>query len=142
MEMWRRVWRDGLAPCLSAASLEALRLGLRHDDPRLVQGVTCSPPDLNTLNGRRVESACALGYCGWQGEGLATVGAVEDYFQHLCDGADERMAERAVCRFFINWYDDTPRDAMRQLLLAEVEETLCRPRSNADSLPNRPTVAA
>jgi hypothetical protein len=127
MEMWRRVWRDGLAPRLSPEALEALRVGLERDDPQLVQGTTCSPPALQSLSGRPVETACALGYCGWHGEGLATVGEVEDYFQQLCDGADERMAERAVCRFFLNWYDDTPRDAMRRLLLAEVEAMLrCR----------------
>lgn len=123
MEMWRRVWRDGLAPRLSLAAMVALQLGLERDDPRLVQGATCSPPALQALSGRRVETACALGYCGWQGEGLATVGEVEDYFQRICDGADERMAERAVCRFFLNWYDDTPRDEMRRLLLGEVEAT-------------------
>jgi len=142
MEMWRRVWRVGLAPYLSATALEALRLGLCNDDPRLVQGAICSPPSLQVLSGQCVESACALGYCGWQGAGLATVGAVEDYFQQVCDGADERMAERAVCRFFLNWYDDTPRDAMRQLLLAEVEETLGRQCLNSDALQNRPTAAA
>jgi hypothetical protein len=132
MDMWRRVWREGLAPHLSTAALEALRRALISDDPRLVQGTTCSPPALQALSQRPVETACALGYCGWQGEGLTRVGEVEDYFQRICDGADERMAERAVCRFFLNWYDDTPRDAMRPLLLAEVEETLRR----------RPTLAA
>jgi hypothetical protein len=142
MEVWRRVWRVGLAPCLSAAALEALRLGLCNDDRRLVQGAICSPPALHTLSGQRVESACALGYCGWQGAGLATAGAVEDYFQQICDGADERMAERAVCRFFLDWYDDTPRDSMRQLLLAEVEETLGRRCLNSNGLQNRPTAAA
>ncbi len=126
MEMWRRVWRDGIAPQLSTAALTALRQALQRDDPRLVQGTTCSPPAVPALGERRVESACALGYCGWQGEGFARVGQVEDYFARLCDGADELMAERAVCRFFLNWYDDTPRDAMRTLLLAEVEETLRR----------------
>jgi hypothetical protein len=127
MDMWRRVWRDGLAPCLSAAALEALRVALSRDDSRLVQGATCSPPALQAMTGQRVETACALGFCGWQGERLSTVGEVENYFQQLCDAADEQMAERAVCRFFLNWYDDTPRDEMRRALLAEVEEALRRP---------------
>jgi hypothetical protein len=107
--------------------MEALRLGLSRDDPRLIQGATCSPPAMQALSGHRVETACALGFCGWQGERLVTVGAVEDYVQRLCDAADEQMAERAVCRFFLNWYDDTPRDEMRRALLAEVETTLRRP---------------
>ncbi len=127
MEMWRRVWRDGLVPRLSARALRALRTALVSDDPRLVQGTTCSPPALQALCEQRVETACALGYCGWQGEGLARVGEVEDFFQQLCDGADERLAERAVCRFFLNWYDDTPREVMRRELLTEVERALrCR----------------
>ena len=33
MESWRKVWRDGLEPLLSAGSLEALRRGLANDDP-------------------------------------------------------------------------------------------------------------
>jgi hypothetical protein len=126
MEMWRRVWREGLAPRLSAQALEALRTALVHDDRRLVQGTTCSPPALLALSEQRVQSACALGYCGWQGEGLSKVGEVEVYFQQLCDGADGSMAERAVCRFFLNWYDDTPRDVMRQELLAEVDAAIGR----------------
>jgi hypothetical protein len=126
MEMWRRVWRNGLVPRLSAAALVALRAALSRDDPRLVQGATCSPPALHAMSNQPVEAACALGWCGWQGERLTTVGAVENYFQQLCDAADEQMAERAVSRFFVNWYDDTPRDAMRRALLAEVEQTLRR----------------
>jgi hypothetical protein len=126
MEMWRRVWRDGLAPQISSEALESLRLALVYDNPRLAQGATCSPPALEALCGQPVERACALGYCGWQGDGRRRVGEIDDYFQRLCDAADERMAERAVCRFFVNWYDDTPRDQMRRQLLAEVEETLRR----------------
>jgi hypothetical protein len=79
------------------------------------------------MSGQPVETACALGFCGWQGERRATVGEVEDYFRQLCDAADERMAERAVCRFFLNWYDDTPRDEMRRALLTEVEQALRHP---------------
>ena len=79
MEMWRRVWRDGLTARLSARALAALRAALLADDPRLVQGTTCSPPALQALCERRVETACALGYCGWQGEGLESVAEVEEY---------------------------------------------------------------
>jgi hypothetical protein len=129
MEMWRRVWRNGLVPRLSAAALEALGAALSRDDPRLVQGATCSPPALYPMSDQPVEAACALGWCGWQGERLTTVGEVENYFQQLCDAADEQMGERAVTRFFLNWYDDTPRAEMRHALLAEVARTLRRPRA-------------
>ncbi len=44
MEMWRRVWRETGSPQLSTRALTALRRALVCDDPRLVQGITCSPP--------------------------------------------------------------------------------------------------
>jgi len=76
-----------------------------------------------------VEAACALGFCGWQGERLETVGDVEEYFARCCFEADTRLGEAAACRWFLNWFDDTPRDDMRRDLLAEVELAL------ADRLP-------
>jgi hypothetical protein len=76
-----------------------------------------------------VEAACALGYCGWQTEGLATVGQVEEYFARLCSRCDEGLGEPAACRWFLNWYDETPRDEMRGLLLAEVNRTLAERRA-------------
>ena len=33
----------------------------------------------------------------------------------------ERLGEPAACRWFLNWFDDTPRDQMRRELLAEVK---------------------
>ena len=36
MESWRKVWRDGLAPEISMAGLDALRRALLGDDPRLL----------------------------------------------------------------------------------------------------------
>jgi hypothetical protein len=71
-----------------------------------------------------VEAACALGYCGWQGERLETVGQVEEFFARCCFEADQRLGEAAACRWFLNWFDDTPRDEMRRELLAEVERAI------------------
>jgi hypothetical protein len=31
-----------------------------------------------------------------------------------------------TCRFFLNWFDDTPREQMRHQLLAEVDRELNR----------------
>jgi hypothetical protein len=111
--------------------LKALRHALLRDDRRLIQGAVCSPPALQALSNLRVEATCAIGYCGWQEDGLATVGAVEDFFQRVCDGADAAMKEAAACRYFLNWFDDTPRDEMRRQLLAEVHETLRRRQASA-----------
>jgi hypothetical protein len=126
MESWRKVWREGLAPQLSVAALEALRDGLLNDDPQLLQGATTTPPPLQCVQDWPVEAACVLGYCGWQGDGLETVAEVEEFFAQACYEADQRLGEPAACRWFLNWYDDTPRDEMRRLLLAEVNRTLVR----------------
>ena len=124
MESWRTVWREGFAPVLTLKGLEALRGALTSDDPRLVQGSTTTPPTLMCVQDWPVEAACALGFCGWQGERLETVGDVEAYFAKLCFEADKRLGEPAGCRWFLNWFDETPRDRMRAPLLAEVERAL------------------
>jgi hypothetical protein len=129
MESWRKVWREGLAPLLSVESLEALRGGLVNDDPRLMQGATTTPPPLQCVQDWPVEGACGLGYCGWQGEGLETVAEVEEFFARMCFEVDQRMGEPAACRWFLNWFDETPRDEMRRLLLTEVNRALTERRT-------------
>lgn len=139
MESWRSIWRDGFAPVLPAAGLEALAEALRTDDPRLTQGSTTTPPPLMCVQDWPVEAACALGFCGAvEGGGFAdekptgkrtnpnaaTVGQVEEFFARACFQADQRCGGPAECRWFLNWFDDTPRDEMRRELLAEVELAL------------------
>jgi hypothetical protein len=124
MESWRKVWREGLEPLLSTGALEALRQGLLGDDARLVQGVTTTPTPLPAAEDWPVEAACALGYCGWQGEGLETVGEVEEFFARMCFEIDQRLGEPASCRWFLNWFDETPREEMRRELTAEVNRAL------------------
>lgn len=124
MESWRLVWRDGFVPTISTPGLESLRNALATDDPRLTQGSTTTPPPLMCVQDWPVEAACALGYCGWQGGDLVTVGQVEEFFARACFEADQRLGEPAACRWFLNWFDDTPRDVMRRELLAEVERAL------------------
>lgn len=124
MESWRLIWRKGIAPTLPTAGLEALGEALRTDDPRLVQGSTTTPPPLMCVAGWPVEAACAIGFCGWQGAGLVSVGEVEQFFGRKCFEADQLTGEPADCRWFLNWFDDTPRDEMRRELLAEVELSL------------------
>jgi hypothetical protein len=126
MESWRKVWREGLEPLLSTAGLEALRRALVNDDPRLLQGATTTPPPLQCVQDWPVEGACALGFCGWQGEGLETVAEVEEFFARMCFEIDQRLGEPAACRWFLNWFDEAPRDEMRRLLLAEVNRALAR----------------
>ena len=126
MESWRLVWREGFAPVLPTAGLAALRGALRADDPRLRQGSTTVPPPLMCVQDWPVEAACALGFCGWQANGLALVAEVEEFFADACYQADRRLGEPGACRWFLNWFDATPREEVRRELLAEVERELTR----------------
>jgi hypothetical protein len=132
MESWCKVWRDGVSPLLSNTAIEALRRGLISDDSRLIQGATTTPPPLQCVQDWPVEAACALGYCGWQGDGLETVAEVEEFFACMCFEIDQRLGEPAGCRWFLNWFDETPRDEMRRLLLAEVNRSLALRRDDGD----------
>src|SRR6266481_9001166 len=132
MESWRKVWRDGVSPLLSNTALEALRRGLVSDDARLIQGATTTPPPLQCVQEWPVEAACALGFCGWQGDGLETVAEVEEFFARMCFEIDQRIGEPAGCRWFLNWFDDTPREEMRRLLLAEVNRSLAQRDDTVD----------
>ncbi len=120
MEKWRRVWREGFVPNFSEAGLCALLSGLINNDGRLLQGLSFAPPPLAEWSECAVEGACAISYTGWRGEGRETIGELEQYFNEICERADAVFSEPAACRFFFNWYDDTPREVMRRELLAEV----------------------
>ena len=142
MESWRKVWREGVAPLLSTNSLRVLRQGLTNDDPRLQQGATTTPPPLQCVQDWPVEGACALGFCGWQGEGLETVAEVEEFFARMCFEIDQRLGEPAGCRWFLNWFDETPRDEMRRELLSEVNLALAARRTGAVEVAESDEVAA
>ena len=98
MESWRMVWREGFAPVLSTAGLEALWRALFSDDPQLTQGSTTTPPPLMSMQDWAVEGCCSIGYCGWKGVGLQTVGEVEEFFSRSCFEADQRLGEPAGCQ--------------------------------------------
>lgn len=142
MESWRKVWRDGLVPLLSTRSLEALRQAVLTNDGRLIQGATTNPPPLQCVQDWPVEGACALGYCGWQGEGLETVAEVEEFFARMCFEIDQRLGEPAGCRWFLNWFDETPRDEMRRELVAEINLVLAARRIGAPAVASDDGIAA
>lgn len=121
---WQRCWRMGFVPNLERRHLLALKKALEEDDNRLMQGDTTMPPPLSCMQDWPVESACAMGYCGWQGDELNTVGQVEEFFAQIIYKCNQTLGEPAASRHFLNWFDDTPRDEMRKELLAEVELAL------------------
>jgi hypothetical protein len=124
MESWRKVWREGFVPNLSTKALKILVDALEANNPQITQGSTTTPPPLQCTQDWPVEAACVLGFCGWKGEGLETVGEVEEYFAKRCFEADQLLGEPAACRWFLNWFDDTPRDWMRVELIKEINLTL------------------
>ena len=135
--LWKHVFCCGVAPHLSVVCLETLRVALREDDPALIQGATSLPVSFEANKNRDVEAACVLGYCGWKGSGLKTVGEVEEFFAQICYDCDQSIGEPAACRHFLNWFDDTPRDQMRRLLLEEVESELNRREGKLKANPEK-----
>lgn len=126
MDSWRKVWREGFSPLVSTPGLAALKAALVDDDKRLLQGATTSPPPLACVQDFPMEAACAVTLTGWLGDGLATVGEGEEYFARMCYECDQAVGEPAGCRWFLNWWDETPRPQARRLLLEEVEAELAR----------------
>jgi hypothetical protein len=126
MENWRTVWREGYSKCMDIDCLVALRDGLINDDIRLLQGATTKPPPLMCVMDWPVEGADAIGYAFWHGkyEGEATIGQIEEEFARAAFEADQRLGEPAACRWFLNWFDDTPREEMRRELLFEINNNI------------------
>jgi hypothetical protein len=117
---WQLAWRRGIAPSLSDRGLLSLKKALETDDPALIQGASIKPPPLQATQDWPVEAACAICFVGWRGDGLETVADVEEFFARTCFEADQALGEPAGCRYFLNWFDETPREQMRIQLLAEV----------------------
>lgn len=127
MESWRKVWREGFAPLFSIKGLSFLYKALAEDDPRLIQGATTNPPALINFMNQPTDGGCAVAYCGIENEGgfgKASVTDVEEFFARACFEADNRLGEPAACRYFLNWFDDTPREEMRSKLTQEISMEL------------------
>jgi hypothetical protein len=90
----------------------------------LIQNATTFPPPLDCASDWPIAAACAVALACWKGHGLTTVGQVEEAFALACAAADARLGAPAACRYFLNWYDESDRAAMRHALLAEVERAL------------------
>jgi hypothetical protein len=73
-----------------------------------------------------VEACCPLCYALLDGKQpyAVSVGPMEERFAQACWEADQLLGEPAAVRYFLNWVDETPRQQMRQELLAEVKLAL------------------
>jgi hypothetical protein len=121
LERWQQVWRDGLAPILSDRALQALQEGLERLEPTLLQGATTLPQPIAASRDWKCEGGCAIAYCGWRGEGLMTVGEVEEFFANCCAQADLRLGYVGACVDFINFFDEGNINEVRVLLGTEVK---------------------
>lgn len=122
-EPWRRTWREALAPLLPQEGLLAMRRALAEDSTELLQGSTTKPAPFMCMQDWPVEAACAMAYPFWK-DGLNTVGEVEAAFSRACFEVDKALGEAGGCMHFMKVWDDTPREKMFPLLLAEVDRTL------------------
>lgn len=127
LHLWRRAWDELAAPALSTRALLALRAGLLADDPRLIKHRIVTPPRNDRTSDAAPLGACALGYCGWQGEGLATCEAVEKFFSGLTFRLTTAAVDAGRDLFlsdFVCWWDVTPREQAVPMLLEAVEAAL------------------
>ncbi len=124
MESWRIIWRRGISPLLTWEHLTVLRQALLIDDPRLLQGATTIPPPMTIVASNPCEAADPIGFCHWIADGQENVADVEEFFARVCFECDQRIQEPAACRWFINFWDESPREEARALLLGEVARAL------------------
>jgi len=120
VDSWRKVWREGFYPLLSNEAIQAIFEGLLADDKALIQGATTQPPPLQAVQDWPCEGADIIGYGGWKGEGLETVGEVEEYFARLSFECDNRIGEPAGCRWFLNWWDESTRSEVVFKMIWEI----------------------
>lgn len=125
----KKAWRDGIAPALSVAELEALRDALRRDDPALVQGVTALSPA--GIPGACI-GCCALAYPGWSRSDYRVRSDAMDAFDETTIRAKARLGTSddpsgsARLSSWLTWYDAAPRAEMRRELLSEIEPEIER----------------
>lgn len=120
MHVWQKVFRDGFAPNLSTAGLLAVQKAIADDDPRLIQGNTAVPVPSHRTQYMLVKGADLIAFCGWQGDGLETVGDAEGFFANRCYECDVLLADPAGCSRFINQYDNWLRQEMLECMGKEV----------------------
>jgi hypothetical protein len=124
MESWRQVWVEGFQVQFANTGLIGLHSALVADDEKLLQGKTTNPPPLQSVNDWPTEGCCPVSWAS-SGDPIAMpIGFVVDSFAKSCYEADRRLGEPAACRWFLNWWDDAPRQEAVSELLSEVRKEL------------------
>jgi hypothetical protein len=147
LKVWQKTFRKGILPALYelaggrvgyAKALRAVEYYLLGDhDETMCQGNTTralgdghSVSDFPGRGGSPCDSACFVGYLVWKGgvvkpkRDRATINEVEEAFAQMCFLTDKYMGEPAACRWFLNWFDETPWSSVQQPLLREVMRAL------------------
>ena len=127
MTAWETVFRNGFLPSMTIEEIKFLREGCVKDDDRLRQGSTTSPPPMMCVQDWRCEGGCAIGFASMVRPGI-TVGEAETYFARLCYETDKRLGEPAVCRYFLNWFDDGARDDVFNEVVRAIDEYFAEAR--------------
>jgi hypothetical protein len=72
------------------------------------------------------EGACGLCWLTADGDkpDVFTVGQLERLFMDAAWECDKRLGEPGAIRYWLNWFDDAPREEMRAALLAEIDRAL------------------
>lgn len=133
LEKWQEVWRKGFAPFMPTEGLKALSDALAENDPQLISGSTTLPPPSENWAHYPIEAACAIGYIGWKGKDLQTIGECEEWFANMCFECNRVLGEPSACRWFLNWFDETPREEMIPKLLTEVNAELLKREMEKDT---------
>lgn len=126
-ESWKKVFHEGFAPSFTIPQLQFLRALVANNQESLIQGGTCVPEPLACVLDFPVESACfvaAAGVYEHDGFGHATVEEVENFFARACYECDERLGEPLACRWFLNYFDETPREHLLAELLPELDKAI------------------
>ena len=128
---WRHAFR-AIAPDLPTEGLQALVEEIRtHGDRLCQQSVTQPKSPYHGFEDDTPEKACVIGFCGWQGLGLHTVGQVHAYYIAFGQTSHKEIVD------FVDWWDSLPSQALgEQLLLAEVERELHRRKTIVQERPD------
>ncbi len=115
---------EAFASQWQTGTLRKLLKALDHDDPAIIQGATTDPAPRVACEEWPIDGACAVAFAVRYEYELDTVGAVEDAFARACQEADARLGIEAGCRYFLNWFDDTPRGTAFRELGAELRHLI------------------